>query len=230
VYEPVLTLAERLALARAQREAEVEASASAAPPAQDAMFHPKDWPVDARVWFYKAGINNDDIDALGAFWSPRMRRIVVPYRTVSGVQAWIARDPWHIKGVTERPKYLFPEGVARGGGAVFRNPARAAFEVTGVVVVEDVLSAHRIAKDTDLLAVAAQGTTLDRAALVGIANLCNNLRVSAFTWLDPDRYGQLGAARIRDHLGNMGVPTRNVLSERDPKLHEPHEIREALEC
>lgn len=226
MYEPTLTLAERLALVRAQSEADVVASASAALPTQDAMYHPKDWPVDARVWFYKAGINNDDIAALRAFWSPRMRRLVVPYYTLSGDAAWIARDVAWTK-MSTRPKYLFPEGVSRGGGAVFARDPDA--EPTGVVIVEDVLSAFRVSQDTDLDGIAAQGTSLDRNALARIAMVSNMRRVPVFTWLDPDRYGQMGAARIRTQLGNMGVTVRNIVSARDPKLHEPHEIREALE-
>lgn len=222
VYEPTLTLAERLALVAAQREAEVEASESAALPTQDAIYHPKDWPLEARVWFYRAGINNDDIALMGAFWNARMRRLVVPYRTISGDHAWIARDAAWKKG-DARPKYLFPEGVSRGGGALF--PAFAQGDGAGIVIVEDVLSAYRVARDTDLDAVAAQGTSLDRSALVRISEH----RGPVFTWLDPDRYGQIGAAAIRRQLGNMGVDVRNVVSEMDPKLHEPHEIREALE-
>lgn len=221
MYEPTLTLAERLALVKAQREADIEASASAVLPTQDAMFHPKDWPVDARVWFYKAGISNDDIAALGAFWSARMRRVVVPYRTLGGDSAWIARDPI----VGEGPKYLFPRGVSRGGGAVFPRGAAPVLR-SGIAVVEDVLSAFRIGRDTDFMAVAAQGTSLDRTALVRIADA----GLPVFTWLDPDKYGQLGAVRIRRDLGNLGVEVRNVVSPRDPKLHEPHELREALEA
>lgn len=225
VYEPTLTLAERLAVVAAQREAELEATATAALPTQGAMFHTKDWPADARVWFYKAGINNDDIESMGAFWHPSMRRVVVPYRTLSHEDAWIARDPFPVTGA--RPKYLFPAGVSRGGGAAFKGEEQPF--PSGIVVVEDVLSAFRIAKDTDLLAVAAQGTSLDRHAITQIAANAILGHVPVFTWLDPDLYGQVGARRIASSLGNMGVTVRNIESARDPKLHEPHEIREALE-
>lgn len=221
MYEPTLTLADRLAVVAAQREAELEATATAALPTQGAMFHTKDWPVDARVWFYKAGINNDDIEAIGAFWHPRMRRVVVPYRTLSHEDAWIARS------LDAQPKYLFPAGVSRGGGAYFK--ADASRVSGGIVIVEDVLSAYRIAKDTALLAVAAQGTSLDRYALTQIAMNARAHAAPVFTWLDPDMYGQVGARRIATALGNMGVTVRNIESARDPKLYEPREIRGALE-
>jgi hypothetical protein len=152
-----------------------------------------------------------------------MRRAVVPYETLSLERAWIARDPLPNPAL----KYLFPQGVSRGGGASFSGAAY--FGEAGIAIVEDVLSAYRISRDTELRAVAAQGTSLDRKALVTIANLAAFYKAPVFTWLDPDRYGQRGAARIRRDLGNLGVDVRNIVSDRDPKLHEPHEIREALE-
>jgi hypothetical protein len=225
VYEPQLTLAQRLEVLRLQQAADLEASASAAPPAGDAMRHPKDWPLAARVWFYQAGINNDNIRDLGAFWHPRMRRVVVPYSTVTGDNAWIARDPsWSRDSLG--PKYLFPQGVKRGGGALFEHKYPNA---AGIALVEDVLSAYRIQRDTDLHAIAVQGTSLDREAVVALSIVSARDAIPVFTWLDPDKYGQMGARRIRDDLGRLGVEARNIVTPKDPKLHEPHEIREALE-
>lgn len=226
VYEPELTMGEKLALALASRTAEAEASASAELPTTGAMYHPKDWPLEARVWFYKAGINNDNIRDLGAFWSPAMRRLVLPYRTVSGEQAWIARDVTWKKG-SPGTKYLFPAGVKRGGGAVFRRDLSG--PRAGYVITEDALSAYRAARDTDLSAIAAQGTSLDRDTVTLIATLALKRSVPVFVWLDPDYYGQRGAAKLRQQFGVLGIEVRNIVSERDPKLHEPHELREALE-
>jgi len=227
VYEPQLTLAERLAIIKQQRDAALEFTASSVLPLAGAMPHPQDWPLEARVWFYKAGINNDEIAQLGAFWSPGMARVVLPYRTVDHTAAWIARDPVWSKGRHKQgTKYLFPVGAKRGGGAVFeRNPTT----LCGYVITEDALSAYRISRDTNITAIAAQGTSLDRDTVVRIAVKAGLRKVPVFTWLDPDVYGQRGAVTLREQFGNLGVEVRNIVSERDPKLHEPQEIREALE-
>jgi hypothetical protein len=223
VYEPELTLAEKLTIVKQRREADIEALVSTEPPLKGAMMHPQDWPLEARVWFYQAGINNDEIGALGAFWSPPMGRVVLPYRTVFGQDAWIARDPfWHKMALST--KYLFPAGVKRGGGAWFYDTVDTLGEV-GIVITEDALSAYRVMRDTDFAAVAAQGTSLDRDAVVWIAGR----DVPVVTWLDPDRYGQLGATKLRQQFSNLGLEVRNIKSPRDPKNHEPNEIREALE-
>lgn len=227
VYEPELSLDQRIALVREQRSAETVAARSLALPLDGAMPHPKDWPLDARVWFYKAGINNDDIALLRAFWSPGMGRVVLPYRTVDGGKAWIARDPAWTKS-KPGPKYLFPEYARRGGGALFSNEYDVTYP-SGYAITEDALSAYRISRDTELDAIAAQGTSLDRDAVVKIARAAVTSSIPVFVWLDPDRYGQLGATKLMRDFGNLGVTVRKVVSARDPKNHEPHEIREALE-
>lgn len=230
VYEPVMTLAQKLEVQRLMRESVQTAAASTSVPNKDGMYHPKDWPVAARVWLYKAGLNNDDIDNLEIFWSPTMRRVVVPYMTVAGQWVWIARrvhDASFKADPTDGPKYLFPYGVARGGGAMmYSSPDENAPRSTvGVVITEDILSAWRVSKDTDYDAVAAQGTSLDLTTLALLTQRYDNI----VTWLDPDIYGQQGASRIRKDLGRMGVTARNVVSQVDPKLLPPDAIREALE-
>jgi hypothetical protein len=238
VYEPELSLAEKLAVLKAQREAELDATVTAGLPTKGAMSHPKDWPLDARVWFYKAGISNEEIAHLGAFWSPPMGRVVLPYRTVFGQEAWIARHAsW--KGKHDGSKYLFPAGVKRGGGALFYDSVDPR-GFTGLVITEDALSAYRVSRDTDMAAIAAQGTSLDRDAVVWIATSSQltaaygGKSIPVFVWLDNDKdkpanYGQIAARKLVEQFGNLGVDVRNIVSERDPKLHEPHEIREALE-
>jgi DNA primase len=47
-------------------------------------------------------------------------------------------------------------------------------------------------------------------------------------WLDPDKAGREGAAKIIKQLHAYGVQTRNILSARDPKLHSREEIKEIL--
>lgn len=225
VYEPKLSLFQRLAIAFAQREADERTRDHIEPPTEGAMYHPKDWPLEARVWFYKAGINNDDIERLGAFWNANMARVVVPYTNLDGTPGWIARDPFWTKegaGTRPRPKYLFPAGVSRHGGAVFMPKG---VEV-GYVITEDVLSAYRVARDTSWAAVSAQGVSLDRDAIVELASYEKPIRV----WLDPDSWGRGGADMIAREFSRLGTDVKIIRTERDPKLYEPAAIREVLEA
>lgn len=212
VYEPQMTLAERMAISKIMREAETSAIQSNEMP--PTMAHPRDWPVQARAWLHKAGLTNDDITMhLQAGWSPEMQRVVIPTPMLDGTMGWIART---LQESRDNPKYLFPKGMRRGGGALVTPMIPRSV----VVISEDILSSYRIEKDTGYASVSALGTSLDRDAITLIAGRYS----TAILWLDPDHYGQLGARTIRKQLSQLGVRTANILSERDPKLHSPGEI------
>lgn len=213
VWEPQMTLAERTANLVALREAEDSAILSSQPP--ELMLHPRDWPVEARTWLYKAGISNLDIKAMGAGWSPSMARVVIPVRMLDGTDQWVARA-WS----ASVPKYLFPEGMKRGGGTALYGKGGPDIG-DAVVITEDYLSAWRVTKDSGLPSVSALGTTLDRDAIVKIAAQFS----AGILWLDPDYYGQLGARTLLKKFGALDFPVVNVLSQRDPKNHEPDEVR-----
>lgn len=212
VHRLSLTLAQRLKAREGMLSAELELSAHTEPP--DGFDNPSDWPADARVWMYSAGLCDVDLKLMRARFNCDMQRVVVPLSLLDGTAGWIAR---RIAADSTGPKYLFPAGMRRGSGAWFGNRHLA----SQVVVTEDVLSAYRVAAaDTGVLAVAALGTTLDAAACTRIARM----QCPVAVWLDPDRYGRLGQARIRNSLGRMGVETRSISSEHDPKNHSPQEI------
>jgi DNA primase len=48
-------------------------------------------------------------------------------------------------------------------------------------------------------------------------------------WLDPDAAGQRAAVKYRRQLQAYGLTVRNIVSQRDPKLHTLDEIRAILE-
>lgn len=220
VWEPQMTLAERTANIVALREAEDSAIQSSELP--ELMLHPRDWPVEARNWLYKAGISNAGISAMGVGWSPRMDRVVVPVRMLDGTSQWIARRETGKNATTSiaAPKYLFPKGMKRGGGTVLYG--KAELLAGPVVITEDYLSSWRVTKDTGLPSVSALGTTLDRDAIVKIAAQFS----AGILWLDPDYYGQLGARQLTQKFGALDFPIRNVVSLRDPKNHEPGEVQD----
>lgn len=215
VYEPTLTLREKLELIAQQTFADRAAWMSTELP-MPALHHPKDWPVEARVWLHKAALSNADIAKVGAYWNARMRRVVLPYNTLDGDAVWIARsvDP----EIT--PKYLFPAGVRRGGGALVSKSDTSPF----VTITEDLLSAYRVMWASGFDAVAAQGTTLDRDALVTLARKYS----LAFVWLDPDRWGQLGATGLVRKLGALGMEVVRLDSKVDPKLLTDQEIQDIM--
>lgn len=218
VWMPQMTLAQQVENLKHLRDAEDSAIQSSQLP--ELMLHPRDWPVEARTWLYKAGISNQGIQALGAGWSPSMARVVVPVTMMDGSQQWMARN----LDAKADPKYLFPKGMKRGGGT-FLSQQLGGDTKHPVVITEDYLSAWRIADDASLDTVSALGTSLDRDAIVLIAQRYPGV----ILWLDPDYYGNLGAAKLHKEFRRFDVPVVMVSSVRDPKNHEPHEVVEYIE-
>lgn len=224
VYEPQLTLTERLALQREQFRAEAAAAESIRLP--EGMPHPQDWPDHARAWLHAASINNDQLVELGAVWSPYMHRVVLPLSLLNGTAAWIARSTSGHGGRRLRTKYLFPIGMRKDLGAIYW-PKGAYYD--RVVLTEDPLSAFRVSQASSLtVGLAVLGTSLGRDAIVELARWHSEEGVELVTWLDGDVYGQRGARRIRQDLEQLGVPTQNIVTERDPKLYSDGEIRAIL--
>lgn len=167
-----------------------------------------EWPLEARTWLWKAGLTEREILARGLYWHAPSDRVVIPY---PGQGFWIARA--YQKG--RAPKYLSQTPKPRdlcvrfGAGDV-------------LVLAEDILSAVKLSRVTEAWALLGI-----RVSDYQITRILQDGR-PVVTWLDPDQAGQAGATKIRAQLRAFGVPVRNVVSLRDPKLHSAAEIKEYL--
>jgi hypothetical protein len=209
IPRPAESVSEKLGRLRRIQAAEASVARNPSAP-MPAEYEPHLWPLAARVWLYKAGLSNVEIQALGFYWNPRMQRVVMPVRNEAGeVIYWQART----LDRTNPKKYLNPHVdksrlVARYGS----GPA--------VVLTEDLLSAYRISR-AGFEGWCLLGTKLnDHIA----AELLRDGR-PVVVWLDPDGAGQKGASQIIKRLRAYGVSVRNVVSDKDPKLLSREEIK-----
>ncbi|QKL73346.1 DNA primase [Ralstonia solanacearum] len=176
-----------------------------------AVYAPQEWPLDAAVWLYKAGISNDDIARLGFYWNPKLSRVVLPVYDGGGrCVYWQARtlEPYSVNP----RKYLNP--------AVDKSRLVARYgDGPAVVLTEDILSAYKVS----LAGVAGWsllGTRLNTYTTAQVLSA----RKPVFVWLDPDAAGQAAAKEIMRTLRAYGVSVRNVVSTKDPKLLSREEI------
>ncbi len=183
---------------------------------QPQTYNVSEWPLEARVWLYKAGLSNDDIESLGIYYHEPSDRVVVPVRDNGNLVYWQARAAVHGRG---RPKYLNPLAGRRD-----RLVAYWAGEDAELVLCEDFLSAYRVWKATGKCAMALLGTDLSDSVLARI--LTKYARVC--TWLDSDKAGRQAVGKIQQKLKLYEVPHRDVITQRDPKFHSAQEIRDAL--
>jgi len=208
---PKLTLAQRVAAARAAATADQAASASVTLPTPQ-VHGLSEWPLASRVWLHKAGLGGPEIARLGAYYHPPTDRVVVPVLEAGELVFWQARS------TTDRlPKYLSPP-VARdkllprfGSGAP-------------LALTEDLLSAFKIG----LVAQAwcLMGTHANPRMIAAL--LERNAPV--YVWLDPDGAGVRGRKKVHSQLKAYGIEAHVVRSARDPKLHTFDQIKEILCC
>lgn len=224
VSRPKESLAERLEREARRKATDQAAAASLAPPLPP-VPDPRDWPLSARVWLYKAGLSNDDIIEQGIYYHEKTERVIIPMVEDGKLVAWTGRAAdW--TPASRRPKYLNQNGSGKGGGVRLGDPAFAP------VLTEDWLSAFRIAgaggHGLCLLGTKVTPELLARAVSLGTAAVPSAPRVGV--WLDNDlgRYlsnpGREAAGKARRLLEAQGVEVVTIVTEKDPKLYSRKEV------
>lgn len=209
-YERERTLAERVATLRALREVDDSLRVASLPPTP-AEYSVDDWPNEAKLWFYRAGLSRADIGTLGAYYHRPSGRVVLPVTGSDGSSVW-----WQARAIEKGqvPKYLGPLDADRSRVCPVYGEGDS-------VLTEDILSAYKVGK------AGAQGTCLMGTSLQPwvLAKLIRAGKPVA-VWLDPDEAGQRAARRVLRELRTSGVSCRNIISERDPKRHTLQEIHQ----
>lgn len=206
--KPRPSMRERVARLKATEAAEASIERTMYPP-RPANFEPSTWPLEARVWLYKAGINNALIKELGIYHHSTTNRVVLPIIENDRLLYWQARG-----FDTSRPKYLNPSvpekpPFKRGDGPV-------------LVLTEDILSAVKVSSVTE--AWCLMGTSIPDKVLSAIIAKCKPV----YVWLDPDGAGIKGRRKFVPKLRTFGIDARSIQSEKDPKYYSQEEIANQL--
>jgi len=192
--------------AKAQADAAVQGSLR---PPQPANFDPATWPLEARVWLYKAGLHNDKIKSLGFYHHEPTGRVVLPIIENNRLLYWQARgfDP-------KAAKYINPPVPEKPAFRIGNGPV--------LVLTEDILSAVRVGGVTE--AWCLMGTSITDKVLSAI--IATRKRV--LVWLDPDGAGVKGRRKFVPRLRAYGVDATAITSDKDPKYYSKEEIAHIL--
>lgn len=215
IPHPAPSLSERLARLEAQRNAEARVSSSVELPAPANVDpHAGGWPLAARVWLYKAGLSNDDIMRLGAYYHEPTGRVILPVYKDGRAVYWQGRDPTWKRG-SPKIKYINPP--------VDKSQLCAKYGAGPVIVLtEDILSAFRVSRVTE--AWSLLGTALASGVLADL--IAQGKPVVLM--LDPDAGGQKATTKIVQKLRMLGVPVSIALPHRDPKYLTKEETLSCL--
>jgi hypothetical protein len=213
VPAPAESLAERIAR-RAGEQAQDAALAASVTLPSPANHDIDSWPVDARLWLYKAGLGRPEIADLGVYYHPPSNRLVLPVLGPAGPIYWQARS---IDG--RQPKYLNSPTGRDGLVAEFGQGDK-------LVLTEDILSAYRVGQVTEAWSLI--GVHMNDAMTARIVRHGKPVAV----WLDPDwaypvgkRPGVVAAKRITRTLQLAGLDVSRITSRADPKFLSQREIR-----
>lgn len=170
-----------------------------------------DFPSHAVVWLSKASIT-PRLWKEKIFWSPSIKRVVMPLYWEGVLEAVCTRDT---SVPRPRPKYFvkYKEN--------FCSPVYG--EGTGLVVVEDVLSAIRVA-DSGYRSMCILGTHVNSAVL----NRIVQFKCPVHVWLDGDKAGVQGRLNLIRVLKLMGAEVHAIKTSKDPKLYSKQVIQELL--
>jgi|TARA_Y100000034_G_scaffold46622_2_gene57345 hypothetical protein len=173
-----------------------------------------DIPREGRSWLYKAGITESIWREYNIGYSEAMRRVVLPVYNKAGNLIW-----FQCRAVLEgqKPKYIQP---SRDRSEVLFYSRRDKTGDSKIVLVEDIMSAIRVGKQTPTVSLLGTKISSYQANILSQYN-------TVYTWLDSDRAGVKGAALIRKRLG-LTTDVRNITSSKDPKYLTDNKIREKL--
>lgn len=214
-----LTMAERLAKLKAGAEADRRIGSSKAPP-MPAIYDAKEWPDEAKVWAYKAGLDNDWLAWVGFYYSPDAERVVMPVLGDAGQLVF-----WQARGFDPaRPKYLSPALGETEAKPIYKSLAfRGVPDPSKLILTEDILSAVRVGE-------VATGWSLLGTVLTPLseAQIGKYGASEILVWLDPDEAGVKARRKIVPQLRALGLNAKAVRAELDPKLYPLEEIRRKI--
>lgn len=175
-------------------------------------------PPAGLVWLYGVGITPDEIAKCNIGYSPGLSRVILPVYDRDGVLIyWQGRYLGDHKADKQR-KYL-NQWMAGRQSIYFRNERHQGD--TEVVLVEDILSAIKVGRVTNAIALLFATVPLHLGK-----SLVEQGYTTIWIWLDADKsvYSANQVVRMRA----FGYPARRVYSPRDPKHYAVDEIAKFL--
>lgn len=212
-----MSLAQKAALLAAQEGADKVLERSKAMPLPKTL-DPSEWPLDARVWVYKAGITNAEIIRQGLYYHKPSNRVVIPICDNGQPTGF-----WQARSVNGKPKYLNPSGFNRA--YIVQSLPDVDGNFSGdTVLVEDWLSCYRVNRATGLHTIALLGTSISDPIAARLIETAGRV----YCWFDNDRAGNEATTAIRKRLQAFGLDACAIRSKADPKKYSDNEIRGIL--
>lgn len=201
-------------IARLKEEVEVLARQLSLPGDADTVL-----PQRARDFLEKYGLTKLDCQLHTIMWSEFWQRLLFPYFDGTGLVGWqgryLGQDTDHGRGKAK----WYSQGNLKDLLHVVGN------KNSGVMVlVEDIISAIKVAHNPSVCAIPLFGSHVDLKKLFALKKICGTIEVRL--WLDFDK--QKESAKYCNKLCSLGFNARTIITELDPKCYTDEEINEKL--
>lgn len=191
---------------------------SETPTSESSLVLPSDvtseLPYGALTWLAKYGINRIDRHRHHIMWSPYWSRIIFPYFDETGLIAWQGRyigdEETSYQGNGKKPAKWYSKGDIHH----IIHPINV--ENRTAVLVEDIVSAIRVSKHMG--AIPIFGSTISKQHFIRLKHIVDSIVI----WLDPDMKSK--SIVLSETAKLLGLSSKVVFSERDPKEHSDEEI------
>jgi len=157
-------------------------------------------PQEAMQWLLKYDIRQEEIDKYGIKWSPLEILVLIMTKSYwQGRNFGFGNQKYKSNGIKPLTKY--------GDGVI--------------ILVEDVLSAIKIARVDGLSGVPLLGSSLSREHESKLLN-----KEKVYIWLDRDK--AKNAVRIKNRLRELGLTSKAIITSDDPKVYTANQIKEIV--
>lgn len=171
----------------------------------DATGVVKEWPSGAKLWVYKAGLTDKEVENYGFVYSHRLGRVLIPIYSDGSMVGYQARK---IFPADEGPKYYTRTHDVGAMVWHHHNPVRPDV----VVVCEDVLSAIRVGRRWS--SVGLLGTSINDSTVGLLTTNYNHV----ILWLDYDnRIVKEKTIKIKNRLELYISSVHMITNGIDPK-------------
>jgi hypothetical protein len=187
-------------------------------------------PMNAWHWCWNAGLEDEDIQRFELGYSPSYDRVIIPCRTygiltpsgdyVHKLMGWIGRE---VKYASKEQRKLHHcvKYLTKKSNAIKHLMFVAPSTSTRVVLVEDALSAIRINRATDFMAIALLTTYIPKKLMMKLQGY------QVTIWLDGDMMAKsIGYAT---QMSRLGIRAKYCCTPEDPKYYNDGEIRDFLD-
>lgn len=202
--------------------AQVLSNNQAVAPVQRDLCLPEDFshdiPAEALSWLWRFGILSSEITSNHMGYSSKLQRLILPIYNDNSLAYWIGRfiPTMKLRRSVNTSKYLCVRGYGRKD-IYYRvdHPGDSS-----IVVVEDILSAIKVARHNSTLALLHARIT---PRIIGkVLSGYSTIKL----WLDPDKEAHMFESVLR--YRSLGYDVRAIFTAKDPKYYNDEQIEGRL--